>query len=61
MAVKALIFGVDDQFNELRPYYEAAVQRGEIEIVRFAVFEKNEINLYPAGGGGQTPATLILQ
>ena len=33
MAIKALIFGVDDLFNELRPYYEMFVQRGEIEIV----------------------------
>ena len=52
MAIKALIFGVDDIFNELRPYYEMAVQRGDIEIVGYANLEKDGIKLYPAGGAG---------
>ena len=52
MAVKALIFGVDDMFNELRPYYEMFVQRGDIEIVGYAVFEQGTIKLYSARGGG---------
>lgn len=33
MALKTLIFGVDDLFNELKPYYEREVQRGNLEIV----------------------------
>ena len=55
MAVKALIFGVDDLFNELKPYYEKAVHRGEIDIVGYAVFEQDGIRLYPAMGGGTDP------
>ena len=58
MAVKALIFGVDDLFNELKPYYEKAVHRGEIDIVGYAVFEQDGIRLYPAMGGVQTLVTL---
>ena len=55
MALKALIFGVDDLFNELKPYYEMAVQRVDIDIVGYAVFEKDGIRLYPATGGGTDP------
>jgi len=51
VAVKALIFGVDDLFNELKPFYEVAVQRGDIDIVGYAVFENNAVKLYPARGG----------
>ena len=61
MAVKALIFGVDDFFNDLKPFYEVAVQRGDIDIVGYAVFEQGGINLYPARGGALTSATLKLQ
>jgi len=50
LAVKALIFGTDDLFNELKPFYEVAVQRGDIDIVGCAVFENNGIKLYPARG-----------
>ena len=39
MAVKALIFGVDDLFNELRPYYEMFVQRDDIEIKLFTFID----------------------
>ena len=51
MAVKALIFGVDDLFNELRPFYEMVVKRGDIEIVGHSVFEQGAIKLYAARGG----------
>ena len=61
MAVKALIFGVDDLFNELKPFYEVAVQRGDIDIVGYAVFEQDGIKLYPARGGALTPDILKLQ
>ena len=54
MPVKALIFGVDDLFNELKPFYEVAVQRGDIDIVGYAVFEKGTINFYPRQGGGSS-------
>ena len=52
MTVKALIFGVDDLFNELKPFYEVAVQRGDIDIIGYANLEKDGIKLYPARGGG---------
>ena len=61
LAVKALIFGVDDLFNELKPFYEVAVQRGDIDIVGYAVLENNAVKLYPARGGGWTLVTLKLQ
>ena len=60
MAVKALIFGVDDLFNELNPLYEVAVQRGDIEIVGYANFEKDGVKLYSSRGGGRIRAPLIL-
>lgn len=50
MAYKTLIFGVDDMFNELKPYYEREVQRGNLEIVAFAVLEGGKVNLVPATG-----------
>ncbi|MBQ7475937.1 MAG: hypothetical protein IJT06_00910 [Selenomonadaceae bacterium] len=51
MAIKALFFGVDDLFNELRPFYELAVQRGAIDPVAFAVIEQGRISVFPANGG----------
>lgn len=53
MAVKALIFGIDDLFPQLKPFYEAEVQRGNLEIVGYAVFENNKWRIYanPDGGG----------
>ncbi len=58
MAVKALIFGVDDLFPALKPFYEMAEQRGDIDIVGYAVFESDGIKLYPAKGGVWIHATL---
>lgn len=57
MAHKALIFGVDDMFNELQPYYAREVQRGNLEVVAFAVLSDKSIALVDAngkavGGGG---------
>lgn len=56
MAYKTLIFGVDDLFNELQPYYALEVQRGNLEIVAFAVLENGKVTLVDAtgkrGGGG---------
>lgn len=55
MAYKALLFGTDDLFNELKPFYDREVQRGNLEIVGYAVFENNGIRIVtPEGrpGGG---------
>ena len=50
MAYKTLIFGVDDLFNELQPYYAREVQRGNLEIVAFAVLENDTVTLFDAAG-----------
>lgn len=50
MAYKTLIFGVDDLFNELQPFYAREVQRGNLEIVAYAVLENGNVNLVPADG-----------
>ncbi len=42
MAVKALIFGTDDLYPKLKNFYEAEVQRGNFEIVGYAVFENKK-------------------
>ena len=52
MAVKALIFGVDDLFPQLKPFYEKEVQRGNLEIVGYAVIRNDGVMLYPIHRGG---------
>ena len=42
-AVKALIFGIDDLFPKLKPYYDREVERGNLEIVGYAVLENDKI------------------
>lgn len=53
MAFKALFFGVDDLFNELKPYYDMTIQRGEIEPVGYAVIEQGKISVFPVNGGAR--------
>ena len=50
MALKTLIFGVDDLFNELQPYYISEVERGNIEIAAYAVLENGTVKLVDATG-----------
>ena len=63
MAYKTLIFGVDDMFNELKPYYDREVQRGNLEIVAYAIFENNGIRIVTPegklGGGNQFELVII--
>ena len=42
-AVKALIFGIDDLFPKLKPYYDREVEKGNLEIVGYAAFQGNNI------------------
>lgn len=35
MAYKALIFGTDDIYKELKPFYKREIQRGNLEIVAY--------------------------
>ena len=55
MAVKALIFGVDDLYPQLKPFYENEVKRGNLEIVGYAVLENDKWRIYAnqTGGGGK--------
>ena len=50
MALKTLIFGVDDMFNELQTYYSREVQRGNLEVVAFAVLSDKGVTLVDANG-----------
>lgn len=54
MAVKALIFGTDDLYPTLKPFYDQQVQIGNLEIVGYAVIENNQVKILSdsAGGGG---------
>jgi len=56
MAYKTLIFGTDDQFNELKPYYAREVQRGNLEIVAIAIIKNKHIALFDATGKKQLSA-----
>ena len=44
-AVKALIFGIDDLFPKLKPYYDQEVEKGNLEIVGYAIFDGDKISL----------------
>ena len=44
-AVKALIFGIDDLFSQLKPYYDREVERGNLEIIGYAVFQNDKVYL----------------
>lgn len=56
MAYKTLIFGVDELFNELKPHYAREVQRGNLEIVAYALIEGGKVTLVDAAGrpGGES-------
>ena len=50
MAYKTLIFGTDDIYKELKPFYDRAVQCGNLEIVATADMKNNSVNLVYADG-----------
>ena len=39
MAVKALIFGTDDLYSELKKFYDEQIERGNLKIIAYANFE----------------------
>ena len=54
MAVTALIFGTDDFYPQLKPFYDLEVQHGNLEIVGYAQIENNgSITLHSKNGGGE--------
>ena len=46
--IKVLIFGTDDIFPKLKPYYDKQVEEGNMEIVGYATFNfrNDSINFY---------------
>ena len=58
MAYKALIFGTDDLYPILKPFYDREVERGNLEIVAEAELTNDMINFAYAddkwGGGIMT-------
>lgn len=43
-AVKALIFGIDDLFPQLKPFYDQEVSKGNLEITGYIVLKGNKIS-----------------
>ena len=55
MAYKALMYGLDDLYMNLKSVYAREVKRGNLEIVADAIFEGEGIRFIPYrnnGGGG---------
>ena len=50
MAYKTLIFGTDDIYKELKPFYDEQIQRGTLEIVAYAILENAEIHCIDLDG-----------
>ena len=53
MAIKALIFGTDDFYPQLKPFYEREVQRGNLEITGYGIIDNSgKVSFRSAGTGG---------
>ena len=50
MAYKALIFGTDELYDKLKPFYYDQIQRGNLEVVAYAVFDNDEIHCFDPDG-----------
>ena len=50
MAMKALIFGTDDLYTKLKPFYDAEVKRGTFEIAAFAEIKDDSFSIVEATG-----------
>ena len=50
MAYKALIFGTDDIYSKLKPFYDAEVERGNLDIVATVDVIGDDINLVYTDG-----------
>ena len=59
MAVKVLIFGTDDLFPMLKPFYDRQIRKGNLEIAGYAIFGQGEIEEYQNSEGKKiSPADL---
>lgn len=64
MGYKTLLFGTDELFEPLKPYYVKMAEQGILDIVAAAVFENGEIHLVTDEvdrGGGLMKSTLTLR
>jgi len=58
LAVKALIFGTDDFYPKLKPFYDKEVEKGTLEVVGYADPTQKDLKIYSdpdfskLGGGG---------
>ena len=50
MALRTLIFGTDDLYSTLKPYYDKEVALGHLEITAYAVFENGGITFLDGNG-----------
>lgn len=45
MSYKALIFGTDEAYENLKPFCEIAIKRGDFEIVARGKMESDNVNI----------------
>lgn len=50
MAYKALIFGTDNIYPKLKPFYDAEVKCGNLKIVAIAELKNDNVNIVYADG-----------
>lgn len=50
MTYKTLIFGTDDIYPNLKPFYDVEAKRGNLEIVAIAELKNNTVNIVYADG-----------
>lgn len=50
MAYKALIFGSDEAYDKLKPFYDIAIKRGDFEIIARGKMEGDTVNIVYADG-----------
>lgn len=63
MTYEALLFGTDDLFGLLKPFYDREVQRGNLKIVGYALLENGKVTLVDADGklgGGDFQFDLVI-
>ena len=56
MALKTLLFGTDDMFKKLKPFYDEQVHLGNLEIVAHAGFENGKIHYVTPDGSPKNDA-----
>ena len=59
MPIKALIFGTDELYPVLKPFYDFQVEQGNLEITSYAVIDGNSVTFFDAqnSGGGDRIAS----